>query len=101
MAGASGSLLGWLSRKLTTPYRGRYPAPMHSTPGASQVVAEFGPEMSFRALTKMPYLDAVFKEAMRVLPSTSGGFRRLTRDIQVGDVTLPTGEGRRREASRE
>jgi cytochrome P450 len=58
------------------------------------VVAEFGPELSFQALSKMPYLDAVFKEAMRVLPASSGSFRKLIRDVRVGDVTLPTGTSR-------
>jgi cytochrome P450 len=54
-------------------------------------VAEYGPVISFQALSNMPYLEATFKEALRLFPSTSGGFRKLTRDLRVGELTLPTG----------
>ncbi|EFJ44894.1 hypothetical protein VOLCADRAFT_106263 [Volvox carteri f. nagariensis] len=56
-----------------------------------KVVSELGPELSFQALSRMPYLDAVFKEALRVLPPSSGGFRKLTRDATICGVTLPAG----------
>ncbi|GLC51530.1 hypothetical protein PLESTB_000512400 [Pleodorina starrii] len=56
-----------------------------------KVVAEYGPEVIFSALSNMPYLEATFKEALRLFPSTAGGFRKLTRDKKVGDLTLPAG----------
>ncbi|GIL92804.1 hypothetical protein Vretimale_19235 [Volvox reticuliferus] len=56
-----------------------------------KVIAEFGPEIDFRALSNMPYLDAIFKEALRILPPTAGGFRKLTRDATISGVTLPAG----------
>ncbi|GIL61137.1 hypothetical protein Vafri_15545 [Volvox africanus] len=56
-----------------------------------KVIAEFGPEIGYQAMSNMPYLDAVFKEALRVLPPSSGGFRKLTRDVTICGVTLPAG----------
>lgn len=39
----------------------------------------------------LSYLDAAFKEAMRLLPASAGGFRMLTKELRVGDVLLPPG----------
>ncbi|PNW77224.1 hypothetical protein CHLRE_10g427500v5 [Chlamydomonas reinhardtii] len=52
-----------------------------------RVVAEHGPELSARVLGSAaitPYLDAVVREAMRLLPATPGNMRRLTADLRVG-----------------
>ncbi|KAG2446202.1 hypothetical protein HXX76_000795 [Chlamydomonas incerta] len=56
-----------------------------------KVVAEHGPELTYKTAMSMPYLDAAFKEAMRLLPASSGGFRMLTKELKVGDVVLPPG----------
>ncbi|PNH00039.1 hypothetical protein TSOC_014158, partial [Tetrabaena socialis] len=57
-----------------------------------RVVAEYGPELSYKAVGNMPYMDAVFRECMRLFPASAGGFRKLTRDLRVGDVTIPAGK---------
>ncbi|PNW77209.1 hypothetical protein CHLRE_10g426750v5 [Chlamydomonas reinhardtii] len=56
-----------------------------------KVVAENGPELTYKTAMSMPYLDAAFKEAMRLLPASAGGFRMLTKELRVGDVLLPPG----------
>ncbi|GLI68575.1 hypothetical protein VaNZ11_013043 [Volvox africanus] len=56
-----------------------------------KVIAEFGPEIDFRAMSNIPYLDAVFKEALRLLPPSAGGFRKLTRGVTIHGVALPAG----------
>ncbi|KAG2446203.1 hypothetical protein HXX76_000796 [Chlamydomonas incerta] len=57
-----------------------------------QVVAAHGPELTPAALAAMPYLEAAFKEAMRLLPSGGGAVRHLTKELRAGNVTLPAGE---------
>ncbi|KXZ56842.1 hypothetical protein GPECTOR_1g76 [Gonium pectorale] len=56
-----------------------------------QVISEHGSEMSLPALGAMSYLEAALKEAMRLLPATSGGLRQLTEPLKVGDTVLPAG----------
>ncbi|KAG2497925.1 hypothetical protein HYH03_004187 [Edaphochlamys debaryana] len=56
-----------------------------------KVIAEYGPEMSWQAVSNVPYMDAVLKEAMRLLPASAGGLRKLTEDLAVGDVVVPKG----------
>ncbi|KAG2440483.1 hypothetical protein HYH02_010362 [Chlamydomonas schloesseri] len=56
-----------------------------------RVIAEYGAELSYTAVSNMPYLEAVVKEAMRLLPAAASGMRRLTEPLTIGDVTLPTG----------
>ncbi|KAG2440493.1 hypothetical protein HYH02_010371 [Chlamydomonas schloesseri] len=58
-----------------------------------RVIAAHGPELSVRVLllgsvgagaaAATPYLDAVVREAMRLLPATPGNMRRLTADLRV------------------
>jgi len=44
----------------------------------------------FEDLSKMPYLDAVVKESMRLWPViSSGSFRTTEEEIQVGEYTIP------------
>ncbi|KAG2440474.1 hypothetical protein HYH02_010354 [Chlamydomonas schloesseri] len=57
-----------------------------------RVIAAHGPELTPAALAAMPYLEASFKEAMRLLPSGGGAVRHLTKDLKAGGVTLPAGE---------
>ncbi|KAG2446197.1 hypothetical protein HXX76_000790 [Chlamydomonas incerta] len=56
-----------------------------------RVMAEYGNELSYKAVSNMPYLEAVVKETMRLVPPAAGGMRVLTEPLTVGDVTLPTG----------
>ncbi|PNW77213.1 hypothetical protein CHLRE_10g426950v5 [Chlamydomonas reinhardtii] len=56
-----------------------------------KVIAEYGSELSYKVVSDMPYLEAVVKEAMRLLPPAAGGMRVLSEPLTVGDVTLPTG----------
>ncbi|KAG2497927.1 hypothetical protein HYH03_004189 [Edaphochlamys debaryana] len=56
-----------------------------------KVIAEYGDEISYKAVMNMPYLEATFKECLRLFPPSSGGFRLLTRDVSVGGQTLPAG----------
>ncbi len=57
------------------------------------MIAEYGEELSYKAACNMPYMDATLKEAMRLLPASAGGMRRLTRDLHVGEYVVPAGEG--------
>ncbi|PNW77208.1 hypothetical protein CHLRE_10g426700v5 [Chlamydomonas reinhardtii] len=57
-----------------------------------RVVAAHGPELTPAALSSMPYLEACFKEAMRLLPTGGGAVRHLTKELKAGSVTLPAGE---------
>ncbi|PNW77203.1 hypothetical protein CHLRE_10g426600v5 [Chlamydomonas reinhardtii] len=56
-----------------------------------KVIEEFGPELSYKAASSMPYMDATIKECMRLLPASAGGPRKLTQDLKVGEVVLPAG----------
>ncbi|MEW5314204.1 MAG: hypothetical protein WDW38_005718 [Sanguina aurantia] len=56
-----------------------------------QLVTAHGPDLTFQQLHEMPYLDAVVREVMRLLPASSGSFRRLLEDTQMGAYTLPKG----------
>ncbi|KAG2440481.1 hypothetical protein HYH02_010360 [Chlamydomonas schloesseri] len=57
-----------------------------------RVIAEFGAELSYKAVSNMPYTEAVVKETLRLLPPAAGGMRVLTEPLQVGDVvTVPKG----------
>ncbi|KAG2440466.1 hypothetical protein HYH02_010347 [Chlamydomonas schloesseri] len=56
-----------------------------------KVIAEYGAELSYKAISNMPYMEATIKECMRLLPASAGGPRRLTEELRVGDVVLPAG----------
>ncbi|KAG2484376.1 hypothetical protein HYH03_016792 [Edaphochlamys debaryana] len=57
-----------------------------------RVVSALGEGLSPAALAAMPYLDAAIREAMRLLPASSGGVRKLTRELGVAGYTIPAGE---------
>ncbi|PNH11116.1 hypothetical protein TSOC_002086, partial [Tetrabaena socialis] len=56
-----------------------------------KVVAEHGPELSYKAACSMPYMDATIKECLRLLPASAGGLRLLTADLHVGETIIPSG----------
>ncbi len=53
-------------------------------PWQAVLVARNGTDIQFGDLgTSMPYLDAVVRETMRLVPSAHGSFRRLLQDVEV------------------
>lgn len=57
-----------------------------------RVIEKHGEEITYEAaMTSMPYMDAMVKEAMRLLPASQGGMRRLDADVVAGRYTLPKG----------
>jgi cytochrome P450 len=43
-------------------------------------------------LPKLPYLEMVVKESMRILPSVWAFMRQPTEDVQMGDYVIPKGD---------
>ena len=47
--------------------------------------------VSLETFQRLPYLDAVIKEGMRMMPPVSSIGRELTSELKVGGYTLPVG----------
>jgi len=56
-----------------------------------QVVNEHGVQLTSAALADMVYLEAVLKEAMRLLPAARVGMRQATTDMTLSGVQIPKG----------
>jgi cytochrome P450 len=48
--------------------------------------------LSVSDLPKLPYLEMVVKESMRILPSVWAFMREPTEDVQMGDYVIPKGD---------
>jgi len=48
-------------------------------------------EYTLESLRAMPWLEAVIKESMRLIPPIGGAFRVLTEDVEFGGYHLPRG----------
>lgn len=46
---------------------------------------------TLESLRAMPYLEAIIKESMRLIPPIGGSFRVMTRDEEYGGFTIPEG----------
>ncbi|GMH35302.1 hypothetical protein BSKO_03170 [Bryopsis sp. KO-2023] len=53
--------------------------------------AKFGKEISSDVLEKMPYLEAVLKETMRLETPAPSGFRRATKTFELDGYKIPEG----------
>ncbi|GLI65891.1 hypothetical protein VaNZ11_009533 [Volvox africanus] len=57
-----------------------------------QALGKYGHELSYSVLGDMPYLEAVIKETLRLLPVSIGGFRIAKRDVQLrSGFVIPRG----------
>ncbi|GIM16787.1 hypothetical protein Vretimale_19391, partial [Volvox reticuliferus] len=57
-----------------------------------QALEKYGHELSYSVLGDMPYLDAVIKESLRLLPVSIGGFRLAKQDVQLrSGFVIPRG----------
>ena len=56
-----------------------------------QVLNTHGEALTMTSLSAMPYLDAVLKEAMRLIPAARVGMRKATRDLNYDGIIVPKG----------
>lgn len=47
--------------------------------------------LSFDLLKKMPYLDLVMKEVLRLIPPVGGGFRQVIQECEFNSYSIPQG----------
>jgi cytochrome P450 len=52
---------------------------------------QLGQELTAETLKKMPYLDQVLQEVLRLIPPVGGGFRELIQDCQFQGFHFPKG----------